>query len=414
MLADWLVHMYAQGISCKTALLYLDAIAGLYTAAVKEGLAEATEAFRDLRRCLRDADAAGLWSHPVTDARTDAFIALTRAAGTSLGLDLLLMSLLGGCMPMEEVARLRVTDELPASEMDAVAARHADARRSYIFPLDQSRLTQRQLQQRTATLVGSALVRAGLPAFGTPDATAATWWTTTALRCGIAGSDILAVLGSAPAAYPILGLCSESTAPGRRETAVAIVADTLTANPLRWYAMRLRPGVRFDTLRQRLDRLEGTPSPAQLFYPCDEIARRTGKKITFTTRPLIADVVFFRSRVTDIMPLFARIGDIAWCYTTGGRPGDPYAAIPQHAFAQFQNTIGHFTPDCRIAPLGTFTPRPGEKIVIAAGLFGGHSVDIKDAAPADDLSTIYRLHFDSANGIEWRVGVSTALLTPAP
>lgn len=184
-------------------------------------------------------------------------------------------------------------------------------------------------------------------------------------------------------------------------------------DPLRWYAMRLRPKVRFDDVKSRIDHIEGLSTKPLLFYPLNEIAKKTGKKIIIENKPVINDVVFFRSKVTDILPMFSKIGDLAWCYTTSGRPGSPYAAIPQRNFEKFQEAIGHFTPEYEVAPMGTMIPQAGEKVIFLGGLFSGQEIDISKVEE-NDSSNIYRLCFDTKNGIDWKIGVDKRLVHPLP
>ncbi|MDE6552220.1 MAG: hypothetical protein K2K98_04580 [Muribaculaceae bacterium] len=208
-------------------------------------------------------------------------------------------------------------------------------------------------------------------------------------------------------------------------------------NPPCWYAMSLRPGVRFTQLSRRIALLskpqtehrvhfdkdilrsrycaadtarsaDTTLSDIQLFYPCEEITRAIGKKIVVRQRPFIHSVVFFKAKLTDIGRLFARIGDLAWCYRQNSRPGAPYADISQRQFERFQQTISNFTPDYEVAPSGELELKKNDRVQIVGGLFTGHEATFDSVEKAEE-GVVYRLNIIGENGFEWRIAVDKRL-----
>lgn len=141
----------------------------------------------------------------------------------------------------------------------------------------------------------------------------------------------------------------------------------------RWFAMRLRP---HKTLRIVTDRVAATADGAALlgtiYYPHEEIARRIGRKIMHASRPVLPDILFFRTRPTAVTPLFRNIGDLAWCYRTAPSPTAPYATIPDADMRRFQHTIGLFTPDLRpVADPDAPAILPGQRMLITSGPLAG-------------------------------------------
>lgn len=411
-LADWLVHMHMRGLSVKTSILYLDLVSGLYTAAVKAGVAGATDVFRAFKARLKALGADG-WAQPVDDTLFMRFAAMTKVAGQlrgddSVALDLILGSMLTGVQPFGKVALARAGD--PALDHEVwrdIEGRHAEWRRRYIFPLSQSERTPAQLGRETSALVSGLLASKGIRMAASPLETVAACWTYAALRCGAAGSDIVAVLGHAPKGWPVLSLCPPSELdPAQRRHLIDQVARVFTSNPRRWYAMKLRRRVDHDTLMRRFGELDGQVTVPETFYPCDEIYRLVGRKnarLVAVQRPVLRDVVFFKCRVTDIVPLFARIGDLAWCFTTGGRGRrGTYAALGEREFADFQRAIAHFTPDYEVGPVGSLPLRPGDRIVVVGGDMAGLSGEV--LGPGAEPGVIYRVRlFGLQQDIEWRV-----------
>ena len=163
--------------------------------------------------------------------------------------------------------------------------------------------------------------------------------------------------------------------------------------------MRLRPGIKFNRLTERLSEIDEQYFKPELFYPCNEIAKRIKKKIVYEEKPILPDIVFFKSRVTDIQPLFNKIWDLAWCYTDGGT----YASIPKKAMENFQRAIGMFTPDYEVGPVGTIPLRKGDKIVVVGGAMAGRQGEIIDET-WDEQNVIYRIMlWGDYQNIEWRV-----------
>ena len=209
--------------------------------------------------------------------------------------------------------------------------------------------------------------------------------------------------------------------------------------------MSLRPGVRFSQVCRRIQLLSTSNAqrptyddPPELFYPCEEIARTIGKKIVTRQRPFIHSVVFFRARLTDIGRLFAKIGDLAWCYRQNARPGAPYAAISDAQFRLFQQTIAQFTPDYEVASSGELELNEGDRVEILGGLFAGHeatmegivkeethgmsilessdnsAAGLSQSEKQNASGVVYRLNIIGDNGIEWRINVNSRLLKPHP
>lgn len=411
-LENWLVFMFQQGLSRKTSVHYLDIVSGLYGAAVNDGITEWSDGFARVKARVLNLEPDS-WRQPVSEERFSRLLSVTRLADRQTGelsvaTDLLLFSLLNRGMALSDVARLRRSDlDAFGLESRRVAARHTDLRRKYVFPLGQAAKTDKQLDDHVGRLVSRLLGYRNIELPGTAQDTVRCYWAYAALRCGVSGAAVVGTLGRRPAGMPVLGLCENGgEIPAERQDAVSrAVAAMFVDNPESWYAMRLRPGVRFASLVRRFDELGGRVTQPELFYPCDEIARRIRKKLVYELKPVLPDIVFFKSRVTDILPMFAKIGDIAWCYKHDGS----YAAIPKGAMERFQRTIGKFTPDYEVGPAGSIELRKGDRVVVVGGPFAGQEGEI-----LDEPGVIYRIRlFGGANDIEWRVN-DPRLITRQP
>lgn len=392
--------------------------------------------FGRLRSILKEIQTEAEAEKPTTSTRPDRTNRPTSPLPASLLRALHLTATLAGGLSLETAARLR-REDLPSlpPEAASVASPFTDPRRRYIFPLDQSSLTTRQLAHRLAEAFATASDPA-LRAIPTP----AEHWLRTALSIGATPSEAITALGrnplpgnpilrllpcaSAPTETPVQSMLTASSpteesvqtmraasfpteepvqsmraasfptedpVPSRSlsvppnsvrfprpETSSrlwALVAEALTDNPLHWYALRLRQGI---TPEELLSRLKSGPAvqdrnPDNYFYPTHRVAHRTPSGVHHTTEPLLPGVIFLRLRSTELTPLLREIGDIAWIYRDPARRDSGYSPIPDRQMNAFQLAIGVFTDETRVAPLGTIAPRPGQRILILGGPLAGHT-----------------------------------------
>ena len=413
---DWTVHLCLSRMSLKTAIPYLKAVGSLYNKAVKEGLAPSTDVFKTIMAELRQGEDT-IWATGITDVDFDRLKALVKAnKGTSrnVATELLLFSLTNGCVPVEVAATLK-RDDIPAYDFSHIDIDPTQFKgnRKYLFALDQSTLTPKQLTEKTGAVVTDLLERHDISHTASANITIRSYWAHAALLAGVSATTVRSFLNTVPAFLPILKICgTQKLTDAQRAETSARVARMFTPNPLRWYVMRLRPGKRFEHLTRKFDSLRGSLDRPELFYPCDEIFQHSGNKLSPVKKPVIPEIVFFKSRETEIYPMFQKIGDIAWCYRVNGASGSAYAAIPQKAFELFQKTIGHFSADYELAPIGGLRPAIGDRIVVLGGPFQNHE-GIIDQIKADPLNdrTIYRLNLLGENGAKWDVGIDARIIS---
>lgn len=465
LLVDWLVSQWLSSTPYNTASLYLDIISSLYGACAKAGKLPPTKVFSEIKGRLKSLGRDS-WDRGIDEEVFARALRLTKNAAhclsdDAIAADMVLWSLTHGCMPIMEVAMLIRDDVNPDnSEETAIAGRQlGKSRRKYLFSLHQSDLTPRQLEKKVRRIIQDLFRRTRLPISDRIDDTIESLWAYAALSSGVSPTGILLRFGRVPLGLPILKLAESSDSSYGREVSnfptphantdpkdprlpansglrnpdsFNAIGKIFIDNPLRWYAMSLRPGVRFTQLARRIEILGDTVPHVELFYPSEEIVRHIGKKLVVCQRPFISRVVFFRTRLTDIYRLFSRIGDLAWCYRLNGHPGAPYAEISQHQFDLFQQTIACFTPDFEVAESGEFQLKPNDRVKVIGGLFTGIEADIEslvtrkpealslktpqsqDSRPTtEDTHIVYRLNLIGDNGIDWRITVDPRLLQPS-
>ncbi len=471
-LTDWLVSLWLNATPFATASLYLDIISSLYGSAAKAGLLPPTKLFSHLKADLKVLGSEG-WKQGINDEIFDRALRLTKNATHLIADDataasLIIYSLTHALMPLTDIAMLKRSDVkesrvqsqeskpsaksqgsrvkgqgngLEAKNSSLITDHSLLKRSRYWLPLRQSQRTPKQLSTHIAKIVNALFKRARLPQATNPFDTVESLWAYAALRAGIPASTLVSHLGHTPLGLPVLKLSAINPHYALHDTRFAAIGQIFLDNPPHWYAMSLRPGVRFTQICRRIQLLGDRIPDIQLFYPCEEIARAIGKKIVTRQRPFIHSVVFFRAKLTDIGRLFSKIGDLAWCYRQSARPGAPYAEISQSQFHLFQQTIAHFTPDYEVASIGELELNEGDRVEIIGGLFAGQQATVVEESRSSaksqesrvkgqgngleaknsslitnhsslERSTVYRLNIVGDNGIEWRINVDPRLLLP--
>lgn len=416
-LADWLLNMRVRGISGKTVIHYIDIISALYKDGAAHTSLDNPKLFGEFKARAR-LILLSTKDWPVDDKTFERILSVTKSSSAlsetmRVATDILTFSLLNGAMKLSDVARIKTDEIEDASDpISVIIKRNSRSNRKYLFALDQSKLTTKQSAESAERRVRGLFVTNHIPEVESVDETIKLTWAYAALRSGIPGSEIIALLGSPVGSIPELTLCVKADLSSERRSALMATVNTLFSNnPLRWYAMKLRRRVDFKDIEERVRTLDEHILRPEFFYPYDEIRKRVGKKLVREQQPVIPDIVFFKLRVTDIFPLFSRMGDLAWCYTTTGKPGGDYAPIPKHSFERFQETIGHFTPEYEIAPIGGFQPKEGESVVIISGPLANYEFEVDKVSNTDNV--IFQLNMIGDNGFQWRTSARKRQIEPS-
>lgn len=410
----WCMYLFNSGMTKKTVVHYNDIISGLYRAAVAEGLVGATDVFKTVKAKIENSEAikpARLLSEGDYDRLHNlAHVSRRLPKDVAVYIDIFIISILTGCRTVMEIAMMKKDNlaTLPPQAAE-IMERYCESNRKYVFPLSQSERTVRQLERELTASITDALSARGIRMFGSLIDTARSYWSFAAIKSGLTVSGVYSILGAYPKVFPVISASALSEPNvADKESAIKTVADTFLFNPHNWYAMRLRPRVTVEHIEKRFEILRDDVARPEIFYPSREIAKRIGKKTLFKKEPVIPDIVFFKSRVTDVYPMFLKIGDLAWCYRSGNGVG-AYAAIPRGAMERFQRAIGHFTADYEVGPIGSITLRPGDTVRIIDGTFAGNEGELLKIMEAEEAGVIYRLRLIDDRGVEWRVRVDSRL-----
>ena len=236
-------------------------------------------------------------------------------------------------------------------------------------------------------------------------------WAFKALAAGVKGEVVKTILKETAIQFPFLNLFSSlNLSDDEKEQTFKFVEKSLKGESPQWFAMRLRPKVKFDDVLRRISLFQKEINNIEIFYPCEEIAKRIGRKVVWKGQPVIRDVVFFKKRQSEIYNMFTKLYDIAWCYRTpGGKPGQ-YASIPGRAMEDFKKSLGFLTPEYEVAEAGKMDLKPGDKVMIINGDYvDNHATVLKKPSLDADGNKVYRVSLLNNNG-HWDIGIDARLL----
>ena len=457
MVADWATELFRQGLAVNTVVRHLNILSALIKSAAKKDLLPPDDSPRQLAKLLSESQQISgslVSKHPgslvsktpqfsgsLVEKNSGSLVSKTpqfsgslvskhpgslvvknttfipvlreilkKQSGFDIYEDLLLFSLVNGALPVEEVAMIKKgdTDKYNNEVSRLIISRNQSPRREYVFDLRQSYATPRQIRSAIAEGLKPLLAEIGIPANADPHDAVRSLWAACAMNGGATASEALGRL-QGPAPYSLPEFCMPAKDTGDAHLWDNAVHSMIAHELPVWYAMHLRKGVDFDDLRKEIaDCVRPIP---ELFYPSETVKRRVGNKTVFEEHPFISRTAFFKTRQENILPMFALIGDKAWCYRVTNTPGAPYAAISTRDMRRFQAAIGVFTPDIEIHPLGELTPRPGESVIIIKAGFENREGEVEEII-SDGATTLFRIKLSTDQGYEWRMDLDARQIQP--
>lgn len=373
-LADFALHLYLGGLTAKTANHYLDLLSALAPAEIKELFSQELKAAKNRL--------PEIWNPELDKKQVERFISFTRSSDNAIPNEedrliraILLLALVNLEYDVYRIASLRKEEIENFGEASLeLINQYVSPGRKYVFPLNQTQFTPRQLRLLIDEKARALFARRLLKWFGTAGQTLSTF----------RQFSLLYNAGHI-----------QDYSPGIGERLF------LSPTPLRWYALRLRRGVTYETFGKTIEgRLHDSHVPApELYYPYREQSVKVDGKVKFIRKPVIRDIVFLRYRSVDIPALMKLTGDKAWCYRSAGT----YAAIPEESMRLFRQTVESFTPEVEVAPAGSLPIGPDEEVIVVGGLFTGLEAKVLETMHTR-RGVVFRLRiFGDNNDIEWRI-----------
>ncbi len=420
LLSEWVSWLFGQGYSYSTANVYLRRLSALYGKVVKEGIVEDSGCFANIKSKLKKAstESVELNSDPDCFKKLRNLVQsdFSKNPWRQLSKDIVLFAVYCGGMAFERLASYRKTDyEGSDKAVLEIVNRYSKPKNRYLFPLNQSRKTPKQLYRTVSDLFSDALKKVGINLSSYGSTTSADLWAVAAVRSGFSGSDIFGCIGSSSKVNPIFSFATPAKLSKEQKTEIRKhVSEVLTQDPDYWYAMQFRRHVGYDMIQGRM-KAAGIRFKDS-FYPMKEIVRRVGKKMVYKSRPVVPGLLFFQCKTTALPEIFFHLGDIAWGYRQTRNARSPYAIISQKAIETYRNAIGKLSEGMEVYPEGTVQIEEGDKVEIIGGGLMGHPAifekEIRETAKVSESvkRIIYRLKLIGNNNIEWVVKVDPRLV----
>lgn len=343
---NWIINNLIQGLSHKTVSFYLDKISSLYSNIAHKLIGGKTTLFKEVKRRLKELDSKVNYHKIITQVTTK----------------------------LNHIYQESKSEHTQSNILNKISGNFLDSDTN---------------KKESLNFI----------------------WGCLALKAGVLPNIVKNILGVVPTRLKLLDL-TEATAITETEKLHALnsVKNAAKEETAQWFAMRLRPKVKFETLIERFSQISDTVKLPELFYPNEEIVKKTGKKVIWKGKPVIRDVVFFKTQKKSIFPLFQHIYDIAWCYRTPGGGYGNYAPIPTQAMENFKKTLGLLTPDFEVEAAGEMELRPGDEVIIVTGEYADEPAEIlKRAIETEDGNKIYRVSLLNSNG-HWDIGIDARFL----
>lgn len=413
LMAEWASWMFYEGFSRSTVLSYLRLVYALCndkkydkSSQLKSSHSSVSKQIQALPDTIFKQNTGSRVVH-----RLQRMLATNRmAAGeTRLATDIVIFSVLCGGLSFEQLAQWKKDDKLPDLRLlQEIRERYAMPRHKYLFPLGQAILTPRQQTARIRELFIKAMGPYGIPTASDATATASDIWLTALYESTGSIRQAVNIAQRSSLTSPTFALISPDAELSDEQRAhfCTHLRNIIVKDPVQWHVMQFRPGVTYTRVMERMNMQDNAKRFTETYYPLVEIATRVGHKIVFDEKPVIAGLMFFMSRESDITPLFRSLGDLAWCYRTSREPGAPYAAIPDNEIAMLQQAIGYIDPKTEIKQENEVTFETGDKIVLRSGSLAGYYAEIT-LVEKKNGKQLYHLSFPDGNGYTWRVSADS-------
>lgn len=417
MVGEWVSLLLFHGYSPKTiSNNVLKRIATLYNKAVEAGLATPTDVFRNFQNSLESTETildfaydSGIFGKIREIIQRD----FTSDARLQLAKDILLFSIYMGGMDIEDIVKYKKDDYTGSSNAIAeIVKRYSRPKNKYLFPLDRINATPKKLHTEVKNLLREILGRYEISISAVPSDTTFALWAYIAMSCGVSASDTAACIAPRHRRISVTAFAVSSDLSERQIAKIRQqVESTLCDNPIRWYAMHLRQHTDFDMLSGRMKEKDITLD--EIYYPMEDVLRKVGKKNFFESKPVIAWLVFFRSRVTRLNSLYREIGDLAWGYRYRPDFRSPYAVIGDDEIRHYQQSIGTLSESTRILTDDEVKFNEGDYLVILGGPMNGrHGTFVAEKKEKGNPSgrVVFRIKLAGGSNANWEVKWDPALV----
>lgn len=414
----WVVDMLAKGIRITTCRRYVGTLHSFYKK-YYHSEADIQDAFEDLKRDLSRPFDNPDPNNSVNLQMLGRLLKKSEKSSDWVTSNVILYLFYNVNASVADVIGMKfgaVGNDCPQVD-DLVNGMRISPHSQYVFPLGQGKKRDAAIVRDLISSMHSTLRTIGLDFGGSFSRDKlASLWITSAFGCGISPQQIRSMVRILPSDYSFLSLLPHKPiAPCRESAIIKRVAESFNDKSVRWYVMRLRPGVTPDDIAASLtdeDRVEN--NELTFYYPVKKEVRKENKKLVKIETPYLPGLLFFRLRSDKVGRFMSRIGEMAWCYRVSNSQDSPYSYITCREMMAFQRYIGDFTPDIEME-LVSHAPsvKVGDKVRInGEGLLNGLNGVVR-AVKNIDGSVTYTLTLSDTSYIKWHdVNVKEPFVEP--
>lgn len=323
---------------------------------------------------------------------------------------LFLFLIYGGAPGIDQASALTLDSrhsDLPQLQ-ELIDLYRSEGRKKYLIPLGQGK--SRPGRIRVDALAG---IRSTLRGYGfeiPDDFSEQTLWSmriAAALRTGASAGEVRGMWSLLPREYSFLEIAEpEEVTPGRLLEINRRIADYINNRKVCWYIMRIRGSNSPETIREAIAaRTPKLHEGMEFYYPRHEVVRFDSRRRKVRRKvAYMPHLLFFKMRSDKVGRLFAKIGDLAWCYRQTNSPASPYCEITPGEMRRFQYHVGQFTSDVEVRIIGRDEPlAEGKEVrIIGGGRMEGFIGRISSVRNGDGTRT-YSLRLKEDEAAVWTV-----------
>lgn len=424
----WGATMIEKGIAVSSRKRYFTKLGSIYKEfTTEEGIVADEDPFESAKAIL-DSNRSEFYEKILmaTTQLEECFDSIVKDAERRPSLAVFLYLLLNASPDIEKAIALRTEEYTHTfAQLDDVIAPEAfHHRRRYVFNLSQSQKRMPQLVKEVCSDIHRYLWTKGVKLDGARldkeyiGAVITSLWISKAREIGIGFSDICAAVVTMPREVDYLSHVRPSDISlNEIESIKRRVADSFAPATSRWYAMKLRRGVSFDSVCTTMRALLPTVfHKIEFFYPVREVAKRDGKKIVREKIPFIPDIVFFNTLPRYVKDIDSTIRDnnIGWVFRIVNTLDSGYSIIDNSSMLTFEKAVGRFSSDMKIM----VTDRPpveiGRRVRITGGIMEGYEGTIYDVSNDIDnnCGRMFCIKLSTANYVRLQVNVEDYYIEP--
>lgn len=298
---------------------------------------------------------------------------------------------------------------------DIVDTQEKSFGRKYVFDLRQGKSSESRIVKNLTADISTLLCGAGMKfSAGFSRSSITSMWISAAMAAGVDLRDIKAILTFIPADYYALNLIPKRNLGEKAKNGIICrVANYINDNTSRWFVMKIRSGVSVDDVKKRIDEeLPGKLKSMILYYPTRTSVKKEGKKTIKEEIPYIPNLLFFKTQRNKIRSLFAKIGDLAWCFRVSAGADNEYAVISNNEMTNFQRSIGQFTPDIKMELVEMDRSlTKGRRVRIVGGMMAGYEGEIIDVDNEPEMKMFF-LSITNSTMASWKVKIEDVFIEP--